>query len=192
MATAGQDSGGSHSESKTTRTDHIDHTDHTTDQLTVLIGAEDDQTLFTIDQKVACAKSDFFKVMLRSGRWKVSIEGVAKSPEVDEDVFSIYANWLSTGNADLHLSMDPSVTFADEYPDESGSFVRVDKNDKNNSAQSLYMIAIDAFALGEMLQDFTFQNAVMDSTIQVVKQYHWYPGTFPQSTPLGAYPSSRQ
>ncbi len=116
------------------------------DTITVLVG--EDEAKFILHQAVVCETSDFFRAMFDGrGEWKESVQKTVRLPEVDESIFNIYLGFFYTGDIDLDMDVSANDTGAGTTEEEK----------KRKFDQ-----VILAYAFGEMTQDATFRNALVD------------------------------
>lgn len=131
-------------------------------------------TEHTVHKDLLCNKSPFFSAAVND-HWKEGQEGRVPLPNDDPAVFALYIQWIYRGRI----------------------FSRQDMGDTGGNQQEIKLL-VDAFVLGEKLQDQDFKDAVIDSLVYAVdtpdeQDKKWYPtpsavdsayrGT-PESSPL--------
>lgn len=105
-------------------------------------------------KNIACDSSEFFRAAV-NGCWKESKEKVVRLPEIEPHVFEVYVGWLNTGEVDVLSTLrDDGTTEVVHYEDVP-----------QDEASDLDRALIKAFALGDMLQDATFRDSVIDEFI---------------------------
>lgn len=118
--------------------------------MTVLVGQS--EVNFVLHKKIVCEKSKFFRAM-HENNWKEATEGIVRLPEVSKEEFGIYVGWLYTGIIDM--TDDDDLSSKTTYnPDMRG-----------NERRKLYKRIVDAYALGDMLRDASFRNALCSEVI---------------------------
>lgn len=118
----------------------------------MLVGG--DKTKFVVHENIACRTSLFFRTAVR-GDWKEATQKTVQLPEVKAEVFGTYLNWLYTGN--VVISSDPNFTYNGER-DESKTYI-------------IFEHLVDAYGLGDFLQDRKFRNAVVDEVQEAVEEF---------------------
>lgn len=109
-------------------------------------------------KNIVCDSSDFFRAAVNGG-WKESKEQIVRLPEVDPDVFEIYAARLLTGKVDVLSTLRNNGTAGlVDYKD----FPEVEQAKLDNAL-------IRSFALGDVLQDVTFRNSIIDEFLIVTE-----------------------
>jgi hypothetical protein len=93
-----------------------------------------------VHENLICSSSDFFEKAVQGG-WKESEERLVRLKSDSPDVFNVYLHWL----------------YYHTFP------VRIDELGLAGNAE--YMQLANAFILGDMLQDGSFQDAVIDAMI---------------------------
>lgn len=106
-------------------------------------------------ENLICSSSDFFKKAVQGG-WKESEERLVQLKSDSPDVFSVYLHWLYYHTLPVQI-------------DEPGL-----------AGNAEYMQLANAFILGDMLQDGSFQDAVMDAMMdktvsEAADGRKWYP-----------------
>jgi hypothetical protein len=129
--------------------------------ITVLVGHEEQQ--FTVHKDTICAKSKFFRAA-RSERWNRLSEGKEKAiklPETSVRDFQIYVHWVYTSKIEVD-SGDATKTYADH---------------------------LQAYILGDVLDDYQLRNAAMEQLINGC-QFSKVQSTheLPRKARLRAYP----
>ncbi|KAG7411266.1 hypothetical protein ACKAV7_009815 [Fusarium commune] len=120
----------------------------------VVVGSSPSVT-FSVHEILICSSSNFFKKAFQGG-WKESQDRLVRLERDDPDVFSVYLHWL----------------YYHTLP------VRVDEPGVVGNAE--YMQLAKAYILGDMLQDGSFQDAVMDAMMdktasEAADGKRWYP-----------------
>jgi hypothetical protein len=129
------------------------------EDLTILLGPEEKR--ITLAKNVACETSRFFKAAC-NGSWKESEENMVRLPETDMDTFRTYKGWLYTGELDIRKSPDsPLQGYAESLS-------------KENSIPA-FTDLINAYVLGEFLEDAKFRNVAVDQAIKVKTEVGWGP-----------------
>lgn len=108
------------------------------------MGSEEAKSV--VHKHILCRSSEFFQAAYR-GEWREAIDKVVRLPEVDPDTFDLYLGWLYTKQIDL-----PSVPAAGFRDDEAL------EQEEDDLLHSL----INAYALGDVVADTSFRNAVVD------------------------------
>jgi hypothetical protein len=107
-----------------------------------------------VDEKLLRNSSSFFKAAL-SHEWKESQARIIDLPTIEPETFQAYLDWLHTHRVYVSTSLDPS-------PDQ-----RQQEMDK----------LIDAYILGDYLQDIdyidTIMDAILDWAIDLPPQHAW-------------------
>lgn len=134
---------------------HHDRIDFTEEAI-VLVG-EDDQR-FVCHQNLLSASSPFFLAATAKDPGKI-----IRLPEQDPTAFSIYLNWRYTGSLDL-FDGDP----AHGVETASDGLIR-------QKAGKRWHNLFNAYALGDMLQDSTFCNTLIDAFVLLVDTTGHYP-----------------
>lgn len=111
----------------------------------VLVG--EDEVKFVLHQAIVCTTSLFFRAIC-NGKWKESEERLLRLPEVDPEMFSIYLGFLYNRKVDMR--------------EERSADMKSLKTVTGEALIHLHDRAIHAYALGEMVQDAAFRNAVVD------------------------------
>jgi len=114
-----------------------------TSVIAVRVGAEPRHTDFTVNEKLICESSDFFKAAL-AREWRESQERLVKLPSCHQKYFHIYVQWLYSGH--LHVSDSGDVKTAVA---------------KANLMQS--------YLLADFLQDSRYKDFLMDTIREWVK-----------------------
>jgi len=140
--------------------------------LTILVGP--DKFQHTVHKDLLCQKSPYFSAAANDC-WKEGQEGRVPLPDDDPAAFVLYVQWLYRGRI----------------------FSSQDIGDTGGNREEINLL-IEAFILGEKLQDQNFKDAVIDSLVHAVdtpdgQDTRWYPrsaavdraykGT-PESSPL--------
>ena len=113
------------------------------ESITVLVGEE--KKKYVIHKNIVCQSSPFFDAAVK-GQWKEAAEMVVRMPETKPEIFSAYVGWLYTGNLDVKATPDTKYTKAMEPAD----------------VEAIQFKLVDAYRLGDYVQDPTFRNAVVD------------------------------
>jgi len=119
----------------------------TGESIQVLVGK--DETPFAVQKSTLCATSAFFAAALKHD-WKEAQEQTIRLPRESVEAFDIYLQWLF------------SRTVAT-------------KQDTEGKHHKEYMQLVQAYALGDMLQDTTFTNALIDCLIAKALTTKVYP-----------------
>ena len=122
----------------------------------IIVGQDDRQRIFYVDEGVLKSGGDFFVVALKE-QWRKPEEPI-KLPEDDPDAFEAYAQWLYTGK--IFSKLDPSSMA--EY---GGLF---------GWTQQLRVLGT-LFVLGEERMDRAFQDRVMDAMVAINLQTRHVP-----------------
>ncbi|KAF9641031.1 hypothetical protein BFW01_g12837 [Lasiodiplodia theobromae] len=140
---------------------------------TIQVFAGEEPEPFIIHKDILCASSDFFKNACKEP-WKESA-GVVELSGTEPRLFEVYARWLYSPDV-LNLMEKPVVTTA------------------ANGAISVpaYEPLFHLYALGDMLQDSKFKNAILDKIVEVRRLVNYHPICFsafvyselPPSSPL--------
>ncbi|KAK3715690.1 hypothetical protein LTR37_006915 [Vermiconidia calcicola] len=125
-----------------------------TNDVTVLIGK--DEKKFALHKSLICKSSIFFWAAY-SGVWKESKEATVRLPETETQSFTTYVGWLYTERVDLLEEPEQKLPWTDK------------KGETLPHRLPLTRRAIDCFALGDMLQDVNFRNAVITELMCICK-----------------------
>ncbi|KAM0244828.1 hypothetical protein ACHAQJ_010712 [Trichoderma viride] len=105
--------------------------------LTVTVGSTTPVT-FSVHEHLICRNSDYFKTAMKA-YWKSSTSGSVTLKEEDPEVFEVYLHWLYC----------ETLPVQNDSPGQEGNIE--------------YEQLAKAYALGEMLQDVNFKDAVLDA-----------------------------
>jgi hypothetical protein len=115
-----------------------------------------------VQKNVIINNSAFFSTIFnKSATWKETAERLVRLPEVDPQTFRIYFDWLHNGDVDL-------ACFA------SRPMYCVKWHDRKASRKAIREL-IHAYALGYVLQDMGFRNAVVDEMWDLMECTRMYP-----------------
>ena len=122
--------------------------------MTVAVGPE--QCEHTVDKDLLCEKSPYFSAATKDC-WPVDDEGRIPLPNDDPAVFALYMQWIYRGRI----------------------FSRQDMGDTGGNREEIDLL-IEAFVLGEKLQDQECRDAVVDCLVDAVdtpdgQDKRWYP-----------------
>ncbi|KAK5164055.1 uncharacterized protein LTR77_010146 [Saxophila tyrrhenica] len=120
------------------------------EDVVVLVGKE--EARFVVHKAIVCRTSDFFRAACH-GEWKEASEKTVRFPEVEANIFGIYMGFLYTGNIDMRLG----------HAADCSTDAKPLKDLSTEHHHQILDWAILAYALGEMLQDCNFRNAVVDA-----------------------------
>ena len=98
--------------------------------------------------KLLSTTSEFFKAKIKP-EWLLENESI-KLPHHEYNVFDIYVVWLYNGG-------DPTM------PDMNR------EGGEKRSQISTFQVLAEAYVLGEILIDYTFKNAIMDTWLKMLK-----------------------
>ena len=134
---------------------------------------------FDVHENTLRQTSAFFKAALEQQRWKEGVSGVIELPsddelsEVDPAVFDAYLQWLYSGKVDY----------------------KCDITEKTRESHNVEFVKLaHMYVLGEKVQDDTFCDAVIDTTIDKI-MYHladgtrWFATTDPVNIIYGGTPT---
>ncbi|KAL6824003.1 hypothetical protein V8C40DRAFT_247034 [Trichoderma camerunense] len=107
--------------------------------LTVTVGSTNPVT-FSVHEHLICATSDYFKTAMK-GHWETSTSGSITLKEEDPEVFEIYMHWL----------------YFETLP--------VQNDNPGLEGNTEYIQLAKSYALGELLQDTNFKDAVLDGIL---------------------------
>ncbi|KAJ4341093.1 hypothetical protein N0V87_002135 [Didymella glomerata] len=113
---------------------------------TIQVGPK--KQLFAIHEDLLCKYSTFFRDTLRPNR----LPEIHRFDQITERSFELYIEWLYTGQ----ITVTP-------MPTERGTVPWT-------------LAIVDAYALGTVIGDPAFCYALMRSLIEIVIEYHTYPG----------------
>lgn len=118
---------------------------------------------FTVHRSLVCKSSEFFEAST-SIRWKEGQENTVRLPECEPSTFTTYIGWLYTSEVDLLEADEKEVPWVDK--------------DGTTLTQRLNLTrrAIDCYALGDMVLDNGFLNAVVDELISISEKCNTVPG----------------
>lgn len=107
-----------------------------------------------IHQNLVCESSMFFRSML-THKWKESADRIVLLPYDDPITFNVYAEWKYTGKILSSIA------------------------DQDDTNQEEWLHLVQAYILGDKLQDGPFKDAVLDSIIAksnvAVNGFHYFP-----------------
>ena len=122
--------------------------------MTILVGPDESQ--HTVHKDLLCQKSPYFSAAANDC-WKEGQEGRVPLPADDPSAFALYVQWLYRER----------IFSSQDMTDTGGNREEID-------------LLIEAFVLGEKLQDQNFKDAVIDSLVHAVdtpdgQDTRWYP-----------------
>lgn len=132
------------------------------DSFKVLVGEHEKE--FALHQALACQTSEFFRASCHSD-WKEAKERVIRLPEVAEATFAIYLGWLYTSQIEL-------------IQGEDGEEVKYTPELATNIKSEVYDRLLDAYLLGDFIQDDNFCNAVVDRSLALCFALRMSPGHY--------------
>jgi hypothetical protein len=103
----------------------------------VLVGSQEE--LFVVHKDVICVSSKFFKAAC-SQRWVEGKEKKVRLPEVEPKIFQSYVAWLYSGDYRMQACKDDTKYVIDSAIDA----------------------AIELYLLGDVLDDISFRNKMME------------------------------
>lgn len=109
---------------------------------------------YSVHKKLVCQASDFFRAAC-TGEWKESKERLVKLPEIEPATFAVYICWIYTGEIDV----------ATQTVDDQVQSIKYERAMTNDVYRGLLARLTCSFALGDMLQDVTFKNAIIDELV---------------------------
>jgi hypothetical protein len=124
------------------------------------VGSE--EAKYVLHKNFVCSKSDFFRAAME-GEWKESKEKVVRLPNVQPATFTIYIGWIYAGILDLQSEPEP--------PQRSSA----SKVPNPEVANATFDTLVDAYALGEMVQDAGFRNGLVNELIKAVEGFSVIP-----------------
>lgn len=110
---------------------------------------------FSVHEHLICRTSDYFKRAMKA-YWETSTSGSVTLKEEDPEVFEVYLHWL----------------YCETLP--------VQNDSPGQEGNTEYVQLAKAYALGEMLQDVNFKDAVLDAILiksqsEASDGRNWYP-----------------
>ena len=100
-----------------------------------------EQVIYSVHESLVRASSPFFDKAM-AGEWKESAQRTVQLPDVDVEIFALYAHWLYCG----------TLPVIGERRDWTGTME--------------YLHLAKAYVLGDRLLDTKFQNAVIDAIVE--------------------------
>lgn len=126
----------------------------------VLIVSETQQT-FTVAKQFLTKSSGFFRKTC-NGDWKENQTKKIELPDTTPKIFSIYLQWLYTGEL---------IVSDDDFPPPS------DKDASQRTAIQQYDEIIDVYIFADSILDLDFQNRAMDYALLIDYKTNFTPGT---------------
>lgn len=119
---------------------------------------------YHVHKRIICPASSFFGSAC-NGDWKEGSEGLVKLPEVEPHIFEVYLCWVYTKEIDV----------VSEVTDTQPPNRKYDKARMNDAFGSVFLRMVGAFALGDMLNDAVFTNAIIDEFVLLCKSSECLP-----------------
>ena len=123
--------------------------------ITVIVGEHKAQ--FVVHTNHICKSSGFFRAAVK-GEWKEAIDRIVTLPEAKSEAFDTYLGWLYTGH----------VTVLESRKHKYGETFSKTKLKK------AHRDLIDAYCLGDYLEDSHFRTAVVDEVKHAIEESNYF------------------
>ena len=125
---------------------------------------------FTVPKCFLTKSSEFLQACCK-GSWKEAQAKKIELPAVDEDLWTIYLQYLYTGD----LVIDNVQEAENDEERQDGQSGQTNNKTEQMFADDIVRL-IDLAALGDMFRDAAFRNVVSDAFIATIETYGFLPG----------------